>query len=269
MYSYVMRPTAIPPTYYKFIRASGPVHENALQATRDNERGIPINIKFLNEWYNSYHEQRESSSSQKKEPTDLFTTSTPVMIPCLLYHPQTSSCIQATINAFFGAARKTALMYFLLTTIPMALRAGLGNVMRNPLPLLKAACTSAATHTFFLSLFVGSFQAGACMYDQLYRLGYAPAKLRARFWGIGVFAGLAGFVESESGVIGFNVYGLPKVGASLYTVLCEHFPSVFKKVAKGEIPMLMFACAMLTYYYQINPKVLGPNSLIIFRYLMD
>ena len=53
MYSYVMRPTAIPPTYYKFIRASGPVHENALQATRDNERGFfslfpfPFQYPFL------------------------------------------------------------------------------------------------------------------------------------------------------------------------------------------------------------------------------
>ena len=97
------------------------------------------------------------------------------------------------------------------------------------------------------------------MYDQLYRLGYAPAKLRLfscfmlffffenrkksskfflgqDFGASGVFAGLAGFVESESGVIGFNVYGLPKVGASLYTVLCEHFPSVFKKVAKERSP---------------------------------
>ena len=95
----------------------------------------------------------------------------PEYIPCLLYHPQTTSCFQGTFDAFYGCAKKTALMYFIVTTLPLVLRSGVREIAANPLTFAKTAAFSSARHILFLSAFTGTFQGCVCLFEWAYRHG--------------------------------------------------------------------------------------------------
>jgi hypothetical protein len=174
MYSYVMRPTAIPASYYQFIRSSGPVAEEALQATRDAERNVPLNVESLHKWY-------WSRCPEECRGKEVLCSPLPDLVPCLLYHPQTASCFQGCLDAFVGCARKTALMYFIVTTLPLFLRTGVKRVTENPKAFLRTAAMSSARHILFLSSFVGIFQSCVCLFDWAYTNGYIGTKHRYHF----------------------------------------------------------------------------------------
>jgi hypothetical protein len=91
--------------------------------------------------------------------------------------------------------------------------------------------------------------------------------LRFRFWVIGALSGLSSLLENTAGVKAFTVYSLPKVGESIYTVLSDHFHPYVQKIPGGEIPMLMAASALLSYYYQTLPKALDPISLGLAKFM--
>ena len=130
MYSYVMRPDSIPNSYYRFIRSSGPVHEVALQATRDNERGIDLDHEKLNEWLKKRNRAFRDTANvtpqmkrdQEKLAKEMMKDPRPSFLSCAYYHPQTASCVQGCCDAFVSCFRKCFTMYLVISTIPLVLR---------------------------------------------------------------------------------------------------------------------------------------------------
>lgn len=108
MYAYVMRPETLPESYFEFIVKTGPIAKPTLKAVRENNRGVPIDLKALSAFV--------LERSGVPGPAGLKPDSP--IIPCSGIHPQTTSCLAHNSKAARATFRKTFPLYLSLTFVP-------------------------------------------------------------------------------------------------------------------------------------------------------
>mmetsp|Transcript_27643 Transcript_27643/g.77280 ORF Transcript_27643/g.77280 Transcript_27643/m.77280 type:complete len:435 (+) Transcript_27643:86-1390(+) len=261
MYAYVMRPTSIPASYYRFIRNAGPVEEWSLRALERFERKGEYDYDNIHERYYTRHEMNPAKP-------ELFPRKGAKILPCTISHPRTQSCMLAGVDAFTNCFHNSLPIYTFAVMLPLIVRKGPRNVLTSPTEL-TGAVRNICRHATFLSLFCGIYQSTFCAYRALLRNGVFQQPSRLVFWAAGLFAGLSSQVESESSMAMFNLFALPKVGESIYVILSDYFQPYIQKVNKGEIAMFMAACSILSYFYQVKPQLMNENTLNIFHFLLN
>lgn len=102
-----MRPETLPKAYQDFIQKTGPVAQPVYKVVRDCCRGYPVDITALS----AYLSQRRQSGHVKLEEF-------PLIIPCSVIHPDTSSCLAHNWKAMSAMFKKTFPLYFSLTFVP-------------------------------------------------------------------------------------------------------------------------------------------------------
>ena len=138
MYAYVMRPETLPQSYWNFIVKSGPISKPVIKAVRDQNRGIAIDWKKLNEICIENGGQA------------VLKNAFPTQIPPEVLHPHTKSPFLNFLKTFTGTFRKTVGLHLTVYLLPM-LVFRYGKFMRNPMKSLGTAVVGAMRSTFFLS----------------------------------------------------------------------------------------------------------------------
>ena len=114
-YSYAIRPDALQKEFWKFIVRTGPVSEVALDAVKRNCRGLPVDYSNLN-YYLERHSPVSSSVDCKLKHRY------PDIIPCIDFHPGSSSCVWNQLSLFYETAFTIFPQYASITFVPVSQR---------------------------------------------------------------------------------------------------------------------------------------------------
>jgi hypothetical protein len=123
LYAYVMRPDTLPPSYYKFMLETAPLHHIPLEAIRNSNRQIPIDIdkltKYADKFRHLYPGLPSAPELLRAAVGPSGDPALPDMLPCALVHPETPYCLSNMQRSVIRAFKRVFPLYFSLTFVPM------------------------------------------------------------------------------------------------------------------------------------------------------
>ncbi|KAI9010699.1 hypothetical protein DFJ74DRAFT_610546 [Hyaloraphidium curvatum] len=223
MYSYVRHPEALPPTFYSFIRDTGPIPEPILKTVRAQLDGDPVPAD-LAALVKPYHPSALAleTISRLGQPLQV--------VDCCLLHSHTDSCAVHGVNVFTKVFKLILPVYGILTTVPTVVFR-FGTVLKRPAHMLRRIAQSTIRSSVFLGAFVSGYQEFVCMVRYLIRNKiFIERDAKALYWIAGAFASLSIFLEEKSRRTELALYTLPRAVESWYLI----------SYGKGWVPYLPF-----------------------------
>ena len=242
MYSYVMRPEALPHSYWKFIVRSGPIDARVLAAVRDTVRGRPVDSAALNAW----------ALSKGGKPGALGSDS-PACIPCLLMHPQEASCIRHNYQSFFSTFRKTFPLYLALNVVPYAVF-NLKKAMKEPHTVAARGLFGAVRSSSFLASFVAVYQGVVCAFKSYG--GDKGVESKLLYWFAGVAASVTVLMENPSRRGELTLYAAPRALDAAQRMLVDR--RLLPRVRHGDTALFCLGTAAVMHYFEKDPANLAP-----------
>lgn len=159
MYAYVMRPTTLPPEYFRFIQNTGPVERETLTLVQQSNRGVAIDQALL------------ASLIARKRVNVRFPLPEGVgasaRIPCGLVHCEAETCGMGAVKTFRRAFGKTFPLYLSLFIVPSVV-IHFKKFLGHPLRTLSRAVLGATRSNTFLASFVTAYLALICTHRKLF-----------------------------------------------------------------------------------------------------
>lgn len=249
MYSYVMRPQALPAAYYHFIRKQGPLAEVVLQSVRDACRGNAVNTVGLFD----YVEKTAGAGAVDEVKRALARDAT--TIPTRALYATAKSPLESAAKAFANVFRQIIGVYFSLALAPQVVLQ-FQRFIKTPGQTVWHAVLSAIQSSIFLATFCGGYQFLIVVVQRplLAWLGKSDHKLW--YWLAGLVASSSILIERKSRRSELALYAFPRAADALYSVLMER--RLVTSVPQGE--MLLFAMSMgvLTFFLEHDPSCLSP-----------
>ncbi|TYZ68278.1 hypothetical protein PybrP1_002934 [[Pythium] brassicae (nom. inval.)] len=160
MYAYVMRPSTLPPEYFRFIQNTGPVELETLSLVQQSNRGVPIDQKLLERLI-----ARKNVRVHFPLPEGVGVGA---VIPCGLVHCEAASCTGGALRAFRRAFTKTFPLYLSLFIVPSVV-IHFKKFLSHPLSTLSRAVLGATRSNSFLASFVTAYLALICTHRKLFK----------------------------------------------------------------------------------------------------
>lgn len=235
-----MRPETLPPSYYKFIVRTGPIHEVVLQSVRDNCRGKPINLPAVLDYCAKHN-------GGAPAPLD---TLYPSIIPCSVLHPDNVSCFKADLKVFIQSAKRIFPLYATLTFLPV-IAFSLNKLVRSPVSVITQGLLSTVRSVAFLASFVSLYQVVICLHRKL-----IPKDHKFVYFFAGIISSLSILIEKKSRRSELALYTMPRGLDSLYMLLCDRkwlagFPN-------GEVLIFSLSIGGLMYFFHNEPEAMSP-----------
>ncbi|GMF19347.1 unnamed protein product [Phytophthora fragariaefolia] len=154
MYAYVMRPTTLPPEYYRFIVKTGPVELETLQLVQQVNRGGPASVATLQKLL----DRKPGIPRDFPLPTDI--------VPCRLVHANADSCLMGSALCFKRAFQKTFPLYLSLFIVPGVV-IHFKRFLRTPFRTLARSILNATRSNCFLASFVSLYLSLVCLHRRV------------------------------------------------------------------------------------------------------
>lgn len=235
-----MRPETLPPSYYKFIVRTGPIHEVVLQSVRDNCRGKPINLPDVLEY---------CSQNNGGAPAPLDTLF-PSIIPCSVLHPDNTSCFKADLKVFTQSAKRIFPLYASLTFLPL-LAFSLNKFVRNPLLHTQQGLLSTLRSVAFLSSFISLYQVVICLHRKVSLKDH-----KFVYFFAGLISSLSILIEKKSRRSELALYTMPRALDSLYMLLCDR--KWLAGIPNGEVLIFCLSMGGLMYFFHNEQEAMSP-----------
>ncbi|KAG0562833.1 hypothetical protein M758_9G079300 [Ceratodon purpureus] len=240
MYAYVMRPETLPESYFEFIVKTGPIAKPTLQAVRESNRGVPIDLQALSAFV--------LERSGKPGPPGLKPDSP--IIPCSGIHPQTASCLVHNSKAARATFRKTFPLYLSLTFVPFVVL-NIQKFMHAPLHTFWNASKSATRSTCFISAFVAIYQGVICLQRKV-----STKDHKLVYFFAGAASALSALIEKKSRRSELALYTLPRAGDSLWYILVNRH--ILPNIKHAEIALFSLCMGFIMYFHEYEPDTMSP-----------
>ena len=263
MYSYVMRPNALPPSYYAFIRKQGPLDEVVLQAVRDNCRDKAVDVKAL-----FAHVQAKGGAEAVKAMAPYFPdmTAFPRVVPERALHPSTTSGTVSAGLAFWGVARQIFGVYLSLALVP-AVVLRFQHFLKRPGTMSMHAVQSALQSTVFLATFCGSYQGFVCAQRHLLD-AFGLKDHKAWYYVAGLLSSLSILIERKSRRSELALYAFPRAADAAWSMLYDR--KLMIRVTQGEIILFAMSMGGLMAFYETDRSTMSPLVVNVFeRFVPD
>jgi len=243
MYAYVMRPTSLPASYYKFIQRTGPIAEEVLEGVRAVNRHLEVNVDSLLRYVKSENKNTMFTLTRAYPP--------PPILGCDALHPTCDGCVKNSGRVLLSAFKKVLPVYGSLTLVSVIV-VGFSRFIRNPLRGLFHGVRDTFRSTLFLSSFVAIYQAGVCTQRKMVLSDH-----RIIYWLSGfISAGLSILIEKKSRRSELALYALPRALDSFYTILYDR--KWLGSLPQGELLLFSLSCAGIMYCHHHEPQALSP-----------
>ncbi|KAF8303370.1 hypothetical protein DL93DRAFT_2102442, partial [Clavulina sp. PMI_390] len=247
MYSFLLRPKAIPRSYYNWILAAGKIYDETMQINRDLVWTGKFNIEtFERLTKKKGHTPRNQAildqilARAKEGDFSGLTNGT-----CEIIHPWLDSCTYVEVERFVSVFTWMFPVYGALHVIPMILFKR-GQFMKEPLIMLLRSLKGTVRSSTFLSVFVFIYQSLLCLKNQVHAAEWSKSNLppkvrqalvgRASFWALAFSVGLSLFVEEPRRRAELAMYVLPRGLESAWSIMR----------GKGYVPFIPFGDAVLS-----------------------
>ncbi|KAJ3334132.1 hypothetical protein HDU76_008594 [Blyttiomyces sp. JEL0837] len=151
MYSYAMRPSAIPKSFYKFIQTTGPISEDVLSLTRQNAHSRTA--LHVTDVVNAVINQGGSDVAiEVAKNIEEF----PAVIPCEIMHSARLNCDFQAWWVFKRVFGKIFPVYSSLNFVPLVLLRT-KDLIKKPGTMIWKAVFNATRSAVFLSTYVSSY----------------------------------------------------------------------------------------------------------------
>lgn len=264
MYSYVMRPQALPEPYYHFIRKQGPLPEVVLQAVRDSCRGKNVNTEALFAYMKEKGGDEALELVKRSFPNGAKTTD---MIPTRALHAWTKHAVVSAGFAWWNVARQIFGVYFSLALVPqIVLR--FQKFIKKPGDTFLKSFVSACWSTTFLASFCGGYQflIVCAQRPLLNALGWSDHKLW--YWLAGFLSSASILIEQKPRRSELALYAFPRAADALYKVLYDR--KLVFSVPQGELLLFALSMGFITMYYENDQDTLSKMVLsVLQRFLPD
>ena len=260
MFCYVCAPWALPPSYYRFILTTGPMHEAALQTMRRRAFGRPLKLDALRAFYAAAGGEREHGPfplaalagglvdasvthvAASRSSSTLLTADGSARVLT-----SASAAVRVTQRALDRATRARMLVPCAVThphtrTCRNATWLTFRNAFRRTLPVYSSVFALAALvrwrhlmrepkstlahvvlSTLRSSTFLASFVA-ACMALVCVTRRVMPHESWPTYWGLAFLSAGAIFIERPSRRIELALYVLPRAVDSLFLIATRMYP---------------------------------------------
>jgi hypothetical protein len=252
MYCYVMRPDALPESYWRFIVKSGPIPPNVLEAVRRSNRGLAVDGAAL------------AAQVAKRSEKGLVIPSlgaVPDILPCAYMHPRTASCVKNDLWAFADTFKKTIPLYFTIMFVPAAVLR-FNRFVRTPVTSLLRVSVDAVRSTTFLASLVAIYQACVCAQRSVVRKDH-----RSIYWISGLACASSILIERKSRRSELALYALPRALDSVYIMLRDY--RWLTGMPHGETVLFSAAMGAVMYFYQNERATMSPWLSKILERFMD
>lgn len=280
MFAYVCAPWSLPPSYYKFILTTGPMHEAGLQALRRRNFSRPLEVAAMRQYFVAAGGERHFGAfpsavlgldspmvtrvtlvTQVTRPLVDVATAERWLLPCAVLHPHTGSCGEASAITFKNAFARSFPVYSTVFGVAALFR--LRQSLRAPGATLAHVSTSAVRSTTFLAAFVAACMALVCAVRRVMSREHWWA-----YWGLSFIASSCIWIERKSRRSELALYVLPRALDSLYLIHSARYPAL--RVFAGLKRYALFAVASggLFHYYVHRPSALHPLLLKALDFLV-
>lgn len=253
MYAYVVNPSILPESYYKFIRDTGPIPEVVLSNVRRFIQGKAIHVNDIQAYGAKYGQVISEKDCMK----------------CLTLHPMQPNCFLNFVRVFFQTFSRVITVYLPVALIPSLVfyrQAWLKSPALRTLHVVKDTLQSST----FLSLFCSLYQFFVCFFHRVFRIPLSQQVLFALCGFACAFPSI--LVEKKRRRAELALYALPRAWESLYDLVCQHSP--LSRVRYGEVLLFAAAMGIISKYhsYPNRKEIVHPMILSIFstfRMAMD
>jgi hypothetical protein len=268
LYSYVMRPETLPPAYLKFMLETAPLHSVTLEAIRNTNRGIPLDIDKLTAYNDRFLSLYPGIPSTPEILRSLVGPSGdpkfPSLLPCYIAHPETPFCTSNFQRTVIRAFKRVFPLYLSLTFVPMfVLR--FWSLLKHPGGMIYKGLSSALRSSAFVVMFVTSYMEMTCVHRKvLAALGMKD--IRFLYWLYGMISGSAVLLEVKSRRSELALYCLPRALDSFYLGLVDR--KLLFTVPRGELLLFCFSMSVLMFYREFHSQNLSPLLLKILHFFV-
>jgi len=264
MYSYVMRPQALPESYYHFIRKQGPLPEVVLQAVRDSCRDKPINTEGLFAYVKEKGGQEALEEVMKGFPNG---TKMCDLIPTRALHANTKYPIVSAGFAWWNVAKQIFGVYLSLALVPQVVLS-FQKFIKSPGSTLQKSVVSAIISTCFLSTFCGGYQFFVVCLQRPLQTYFKLKDHKFWYWIAGFLASWSLLIERKSRRSELALYAFPRGADALFTVLLDR--KLIVSVPQGELLLFCLSMGFITMYYENDRSTLSPMvASLLQRFLPD
>ena len=241
MYSYVMRPEALPRSYWKFIVRSGPIDVRVLAAVRDTVRGRPLDAGALNAW------------AVERGGRPALGSDRPGCIPCGIMHPQERSCVRHNFQSFRSTFKKSFPLYLALNVVPYVVF-NLKKAALRPHLVATKGLFGAVRSSTFLASFVAVYQGVVCTFKQLG--GDRGGESKLLYWFAGVAASVTVLLENPARRGELTLYAAPRALDAAQRMLVDR--RLLPEVRHGDTVLFCLGAAAVMHYFEKDPANLAP-----------
>ncbi|KAE9039803.1 hypothetical protein PR003_g4804 [Phytophthora rubi] len=238
MYAYVMRPTTLPPEYYRFIVQTGPVELESLQLVQQVNRGGPASAAILQKLL----DRKPGIPRDFPLPTDI--------VPCRLVHANADSCVVGSVLTFKRAFQKTFPLYLSLFIVPGVV-IHFKRFLRAPFRTLARSILNATRSNCFLASFVSLYLSLVCLHRRVVSKDH-----RFVYYLAGLGASTTILLEPKSRRSELALYVLPRALDSLAMIL--HDRGICSGFKYGEIALFSASMSIMMYCYEHEKESMSP-----------
>ncbi|KAJ3337867.1 hypothetical protein HDU91_001361, partial [Kappamyces sp. JEL0680] len=253
LYAYCFRPDTIPRGYYSWMKARARVPAPVLQQHCSHVAAIE---KHQSQYFDidlpKYKALLDTTKASPRNRELFFKyladhDGKMPGFPCSLYHPTSDGCTIHFARLWSKIFTEMLPVYFSLSAIPM-LALNPNKLLKNPVAQAKKIGFAVARSSTFLASLVSTFQAGMCLYFNVFPEG----KTKNIVYPLGGLSALWIFLEQKSKRVEFALFALPKGLQSLYTVLIDN--GRLPNIPHIEVAAGVFATSTLMSLYQLEPE---------------
>ncbi|KAJ3404298.1 hypothetical protein HDV05_007240 [Chytridiales sp. JEL 0842] len=252
-HGYVIRPSIIPKSFYKFFVTTGPIPEPILKLVRKSvDTFEPIaKTEYLDALQEGFGGCSEKRVLDVVESLGEF----PKVIPCELLHPLQESCVRNSAEVFRATFMKIFPVYASLNFVPMFVLKT-RQLLKTPVKITAKGLFNAVRSASFLSALVSSYQALVCMDRDLIRKGRLAKDNKYLYYWIGFLScGGSIFIEDKRRRSELAMYILPRGVDAFYQALYNrrwiiHIPYF-------EVFMFSVAMGLVISFLQTEPENLS------------
>ncbi|KAG7392088.1 hypothetical protein PHYPSEUDO_002312 [Phytophthora pseudosyringae] len=238
MYAYVMRPTTLPPEYFRFIQRTGPVELESLELVQQVNRGLPVSAATLQKLL----DRKPAIPRGFPLPEDI--------VPCRLVHANADSCAVGALLCFKRAFQKTFPLYLSLFIVPGVV-IHFKRFLRAPFRTLARSTLNATRSNCFLASFVTLYLSLVCVHRRVVSKDH-----RFIYYLAGLGASTTILLEPKSRRSELALYVLPRALDSLAMIL--HDRGVCSGFKYGEVALFSASMSVMMYCYELEKESMSP-----------
>lgn len=253
MYSYVMRPDTLPPSYLKFITDTGPITRQVLQFVRENNRNIPLDLQKLSAYVDPKQGKNAipvlSVLAELNSKVGNTNAQIPPILPCCVLHPG-RTCTHQVWYTWARASRRAFPIYLSVTFVPMILLR-FWSLVRHPITNVIKGFLSAIRSTTFLAGFVTMYMTVICAQRNVTSRDH-----RIIYWIAGFIASWSILIEQKSRRSELALYVLPRALDSFYTLLNDR--KWLSGIPNGDKLIFCASMGTIMYFREYYPENMAP-----------